>query len=71
MSRQKVETNEKLCPFRRTVGRTMERGATKFFDRFGRCLGGRCMAYEDGRCLRFSEKKEVQEHGEKAERGEK
>ena len=64
-----MRTTEKLCPFRRTCGRSDKAGELKYFDRFGKCLGEKCMAYSGGECLRLHQIKEVGHYGKEEKRG--
>lgn len=68
MNRPMIEKPEKVCPFIKIIEMATTRNGMKFYDRFGKCLGDRCMAYKDGRCLKLGETPEAPEYGEKAER---
>lgn len=48
----------RLCPFKKEVTRTMRRGKsgeleTGYYDKFKRCAGSHCMAYNDGNCRKL------------------
>lgn len=47
-----------FCPFMRKLTRehwrtAQDRVAESYKDRFGKCIGEKCMAYENGRCKRL------------------
>lgn len=48
----------RFCPFMRKLTRehwrtAQDRVAESYKDRFGKCIGEKCMAYENGRCKRL------------------
>lgn len=48
----------RFCPFMRKLTRehwrtAQNRAAESYKDRFGKCIGEKCMAYENGRCKRL------------------
>lgn len=54
----------RFCPFMRKLTRehwrtAQGRAAESYKDRFGKCIGEECMAYENGRCKRL-EREETQ-----------
>lgn len=54
-----MESESKLCPFKKAVSRIMERktGKVETTERFMNCAGERCMAYNlrNGGCRRLEE----------------
>lgn len=55
-----MKNDKKICPFKKTI--TMRVGR-QYSERFAQCAGERCMAYQDGKCLRLS--KEVKPDGKR------
>lgn len=58
-----MDKETRFCPFKKEVVRTMERRksgelAAGYYDKFKQCAGVRCMAYQNGKCLRLQ--KEVE-----------
>ena len=48
----------RFCPFMRKLTRehwrtAQDRVVESYKDRFGKCIGEKCMAYENGRCKRL------------------
>lgn len=58
-----MDKETRFCPFKKEVTRTMKRGkseelVTGYYDKFKRCAGEHCMAYQNGKCLRLQKEAE-------------
>lgn len=56
-----MKNERKLCPFKKEIGQRYEwekDGKLGHFvkERLGYCAGDKCMAYQNGRCLRLTGK---------------
>lgn len=56
--RWRMSKETRFCPFMRKLTRehwrtAQDRVAESYKDRFGKCIGEKCMAYENGRCKRL------------------
>lgn len=56
----------RFCLFMRKLTRehwrtAQDRAAESYKDRFGKCIGEKCMAYENGRCKRWKEREPSEE----------
>ncbi len=56
-----MKNERKLCPFKKEIGQRYGRekdGKLGHFvkERLGYCAGDKCMAYQNGRCLRLTGK---------------
>lgn len=56
-----MKNERKLCPFKKEIGQRYGRekdGKLGHFvkERLGYCAGDKCMAYQNGRCLRLTSK---------------
>lgn len=56
--RWRMSKETRFCPFMRKLTRehwrtAQNRAAESYKDRFGKCIGEKCMAYENGRCKRL------------------
>lgn len=60
-----MKNERRLCPFKKEIGQRYGRekdGKLSHFvkERLGYCAGDKCMAYQNGRCLRLTGKEPKQ-----------
>ncbi|WP_455619618.1 hypothetical protein [Eisenbergiella sp.] len=54
-----MDKETRFCPFKKEITRTMRRGKSgelemEYYEKFKRCTGARCMAYDEGGCLKLT-----------------
>lgn len=56
-----MKNRTKLCPFKKQIKRSLRNNKygkpdMEIAERLGTCVGERCMAYNEGKCLRLTRK---------------